>query len=59
MNWIVRVYDGDYCVKWWLIKNRTENEASKEAEADITISFSGLAPSQREYDWTMVEDHLP
>jgi len=56
MDWIVRVYDGNNIVKWWLIKNRTEVEAVNEAIADMAISFSGPAPSQGEYDWTMVQD---
>ena len=57
-TWIVRVYDGDNCVKWWLIRDRTESEAGKEAEAEIAQFYSGPAPSQGEYDWTMIEDNL-
>ena len=55
-TWIVRVYDGEDCVKWWLISDRTEEEAGKEAEGEIAMFYNGEAPSGRDYDWTMVED---
>lgn len=49
-NWVVRVYDNKYKVlKKWTIKNRTEREAYKEAEADV------LRISNQD-DWTMTEE---
>jgi hypothetical protein len=44
-DWIVRVYDveGDV-IKFWVIEDRTEHEAFKEAEADL--------PSDC-YDWSL------
>ena len=48
-NWLVRVYNSkDEIISSWPINNRTEHEASKEAEADIR--------KQKKYaDWTMTE----
>jgi hypothetical protein len=46
-DWQVRVYDKyDSVVEEWVIKNRTENEASNEAEADI---------SSDAHDWSLTE----
>jgi len=50
-NWKVRAYDVDDPEKEiasWVIENRTEDQATKEAEADIQMST--------EYgDWSMEE----
>lgn len=58
-DWIVRVYDGETCVKWWIIKSRDESQAEKEAMGNIGREFSGEAPSGGEYDWTMIRDKKP
>jgi hypothetical protein len=46
-NWEVREYDRvDGLIRFWTIENRTEIEASKEAEAQIGYDAA---------DWTMTE----
>lgn len=48
-NWRVRVYKGDKEVATWLIENRLEHEASKEAMHEVEREHVGL-------DWTMMEE---
>lgn len=49
-DWRVRVYNKrDKVIKSWIIENRTENEASKEAEADIANNYPNAA------DWSMTK----
>ena len=37
VNWVVRVYNEENeTIDTWTIQNRTENEATKEAEADVS-----------------------
>jgi hypothetical protein len=57
-DWIVRVYDGADCVKWWIIHDRNEIEAEREAMVEIERNFNGEAPSGGDYDWTMVPDGI-
>ena len=48
MNWRVTVYDkADHVLATWVIENRTENEAEREASHDVAMSHP-------DYDtWTM------
>ena len=45
-NWIVRVYHDETIVETWCIANRTEQQATKEAMAEVEQHHPGL-------DWTM------
>jgi len=44
--WVVRVYKGSKLIKRWHIYDRTEHEASREAEADVEREHPGC-------DWTL------
>jgi len=48
MNWIVRIYDeNNKVVDHWIIKDRSEMEASKEAMSEIEHRHPNCA------DWTL------
>lgn len=46
-DWLVRVYRGSAQIGEWIIQSRTEEEADKEASADIEKDFPDST------DWTM------
>ena len=54
-NWMVRVYNqgGDVCDSW-VIKDRTEDEARREAEADIQKAGGMASAWDKIDDWTMI-----
>lgn len=48
-DWIVRIYDEqDRPITSWIIRNRTDHEASNEAMANIAREFP-----EGNVDWTM------
>lgn len=52
-DWIVRIYRADKVVLYWVIKDRTEREAEKEAMGDPRMRIhEGYA----NFDWTLSPD---
>lgn len=52
MNWRVRIYRGSTEAHTWVIENRTEHEAEREALADTRMKEF---EKYHDFDWTMTK----